>query len=128
MSGNDGEKIGYGNPPRSTQFQKGRSGNPKGRPKGTKNLATVVAQTANGLVAVTENGKRRKISRMEAAIIQLMNKAAAGDPKATQTFLPLIQAIERRSIQPAPTEAEERAEQQIIGNLIERIRNSVPSP
>ncbi len=38
-SGSDYE-VGYGKPPRHTRFQPGRSGNPRGRPKDTKNLKT----------------------------------------------------------------------------------------
>jgi Family of unknown function (DUF5681) len=51
--------IGYGKPPRHTQFKRGQSGNPKGRAKGSKNLATLIMSVLNERVIITENGRRR---------------------------------------------------------------------
>jgi Family of unknown function (DUF5681) len=76
--------VGYGNPPKHWQFKKGTSGNKKGRPKGTKNLATLFHQEMNRRVIISENGQRRTITKAEAAIKQFVNKAATGDPKAFQ--------------------------------------------
>ena len=81
------EKVGFGRPPRRTRFKPGASGNPKGRPKGSKNFSTVIAEELDGRVPVTENGRRTKIPMRKVIAKQLVNKAASGDLKATQTLL-----------------------------------------
>src|ERR1700683_44940 len=81
------EKVAYARPPRKTRFKSGASGNPKGRPKGSKNFSTVIAEELDGRVPVTENGRRTKIAMRKVIAKQLVNKAASGDLKATQTLL-----------------------------------------
>jgi hypothetical protein len=71
--------VGYRKPPRHSQFLKGQSGNPRGRPPGAKNLKTLLNKALNELVVVTENGGRRKVSKREAIITQLVNCSAKGD-------------------------------------------------
>ena len=39
--------VGYGKPPKHTRFKKGRSGNPRGRPRGAKNLSTLLFGALN---------------------------------------------------------------------------------
>lgn len=65
-------------------FKKGVSGNPKGRPKGSRNQSSLLEEVINALVSVTENGKKKMITKREAALIQLVNKAAGGDLRATK--------------------------------------------
>ena len=72
------------------------SGNPRGRPKGVKSLAAVVATTLGERIAVTENGRRKRISKLEAAVKQLVNRAASGEARAMQLLLALVQASEAR--------------------------------
>jgi hypothetical protein len=118
--------VGYGKPPRNTRFAKGRSGNPKGRAKGAKNLPTVLMKTLNESVTVTENGQRRAITKLEAMTKQLVNKAASGEPKATQLLLGMIQLIEGRAETPAQAEAVNEADRQVMEQLfarIERMKN-----
>jgi len=95
--------VGYGKPPRHTRFKKGQSGNPRGRPSGSKNLATVLSEALNELVIVAENGGRRKITKRQAIITQLVNQSAKADWRATKILLDILQAIESRS-EPAPAE------------------------
>jgi hypothetical protein len=87
-------KVGYCNPPQSTRFKKGQSGNPKGRPKGTLNVTTVLANTLRERVTIVEQGQRRTITKLEAAIKQLVNKAASGDLRAGRQLLELVRDAE----------------------------------
>jgi hypothetical protein len=66
--------IGYKKPPRDTQFKPGQSGNAKGRPIGIKNFATVIEKELRTSIEVTENGKRKRISKREAVVKQTVNK------------------------------------------------------
>ena len=88
------ERVGYGRPPLATRFRPGQSGNPRGRPKGARNLSTVIASALSERVAITENGHRHRITKLEAAIKQLVNRAAGGETRATQLLIQLVQAEE----------------------------------
>ena len=83
-------EVGYGKPPAHTRFKKGQSGNPRGRPKRSRNLATIFDAALDEKVAIVENGRRRKISKLKAAMKQVVNHALRGDPKATQRLLRLL--------------------------------------
>jgi hypothetical protein len=80
-------QIGYGRPPLQTRFPKGQSGNPKGRLKGSRALASIWLRAMNEKVTINENGQRRRIAKQEAAIKQLANKAASGDKRAIQDMV-----------------------------------------
>jgi hypothetical protein len=90
------EAVGYGRPPAKNQFRPGQSGNPRGRPKGARNLSSVIAATLNERVAVTENGRRRHITKLEAAVKQLVNRAASGEARATQLLFALVATNEAK--------------------------------
>ena len=96
-------EVGYGKPPRHTRFKPGRSGNPRGGPSGSKNLATVLSDALNELVIVAEDGRRRKITKRQAIIKQLVNRSAKADLRATKILIDIIQDIERRT-EPASAE------------------------
>ena len=70
-------RIGYGRPPVATRFRRGVSDNPRGRPKGARNIATVVAATLGERISITENGRRKRITKLDAAVKQLVNPPPA---------------------------------------------------
>jgi hypothetical protein len=72
-------EVGYKKPPHRTRFKRGESGNPGGRPKGSRNLATLLEKELRQRVVVTENGRRRSITKQEAMVKHLVNKALSGD-------------------------------------------------
>jgi hypothetical protein len=86
--------VGYGTPPEGTRFKKGVSGNPRGRPKGSLNVATVLTRTLREKVAINENGRRRTVTKLEAALKQLVNQAAAGDLRALRHLTALANDAE----------------------------------
>jgi hypothetical protein len=122
---NHDDRVGYARPPRLTQFKKGQSGNPRGRGKGSKNLPTLIIKSLNESVTVNENGQRKIITKFEAMTKQLVNKAASGDPKATQSLLQLIQVIEGRSETQIQDNAVDGADRQVMEGIFSRLRRAM---
>lgn len=83
-------EVGYRRPPKNSQFQKGKSGNPKGRPKGSKNFLTLLNKELEQKVTVNENGRKKTITRQHAIVKRLVAGALSGDPKATLTLLDVL--------------------------------------
>ena len=83
-------EVGYRRPPKSGQFKKGQSGNPKGKPKGSLNFMTQLEKELNGSIVVTENGKKKKITKLEAIIKRMVNSAMNGEGKAINAMFDLL--------------------------------------
>ena len=116
--------VGYGKPPKHTQFKKGQSGNPNGRPKGTLNLATVLERTLREEVVINENGRRKVITKLEAAITQLVNKAASGDAHAMRYLCHLVISAEERSVVVEPIVQFSETDQKVMDNILKRFQKS----
>ncbi|WP_018409329.1 DUF5681 domain-containing protein [Methylocystis rosea] len=87
----DGEySVGYGRPPQQTRFQPGRSGNPKGRPKGSRSVGAILQHIIRQKIAVTENGKTRWMSTLEVMFRRLVRDALRSDARAMKLLLSLV--------------------------------------
>ena len=112
-------EVGYGKPPRHSQFKAGQSGNPKGRKKGVKNINTIFDDVLNEKVVLSENGRTYKISKTQAVCRRLVNKALSGDIKAICTVLSHLsnQALESE-VRSAALNSTAGIDQEIIANFL----------
>lgn len=84
------EKVGYGRPPRLHQFPKGKSGNPRGRPKGAKGLKAELLAAINEPVTITVNGKPKRMRTLSLVLKSLATQAAKGKVSAADKLLKLV--------------------------------------
>jgi hypothetical protein len=87
--GEDAYEVGYGRPPKHSQFKAGQSGNPAGRRKGERNLKTDVMRILQAPVKVKEGGRSRTRSTQEGVLLVLREKALRGDARAADRLLEL---------------------------------------
>jgi Family of unknown function (DUF5681) len=76
------QDVGYGRPPEVHQFKPGQSGNPRGRPKGAKNEATILRDLLNRKIEIRESGRTRKITVLEAILLRFTEDALKGNTKS----------------------------------------------
>lgn len=103
-------EVGYGKPPKATQFVTGKSGNPRGRPRAAQSLKTLIPQLLNEKMTVRENGKTRTMSKRDVVARQWIGKGLTGDHKVMATLISFDNAGEQQSNQPPePLNEHERA-------------------
>lgn len=118
-------EIGYGKPPKSSQFQSGQSGNKKGRPKGSKNVYTLLNEILSQTIPVREGDKTIKISKKVAMLMQLTNEAIKGNIKAMSVLLPYILAADIKAEEKDKVlEVLKYDDEKIISNYLKVISNS----
>jgi uncharacterized protein DUF5681 len=82
----DPRAVGYRRPPRATQFKPGQSGNPKGRPKGSRNIPNAISAIFRSSVVIRAGNKSLRVSRLEALMLKEMELAFKGDQRAVTTI------------------------------------------
>lgn len=116
--------VGKGKPPVHTQFGKDNPGNRNGRPPASRNADTILKSALATKINVKENGKDRRISKLDTIITQLVNKAASGDLRAIEFILRLHREIEARALpqdQSIPLSDMDRA---VLQQFVERVRDA----
>lgn len=117
----DNYPVGYGKPPKNTQFKPGKSGNPKGRPKGIQNLSTDLEQELGEKILVTEAGKSQPVTKQRAMIKSLFAKALKGDVRASSVLINLILGLEASRIAAGEDVEMDPADLQILESFKQRI-------
>ncbi|MBB4260174.1 DUF5681 domain-containing protein [Bradyrhizobium sp. CIR3A] len=121
MTSKSDKPIGYGNPPVHSRFKRGRSGNPKGRPRGSLNFVTDLERMLQAPVTVIDGGKSRKVSSQQGLLLRLKEKAFKGEPRALDKYVSLAATFFAKTEEPAaskPLAAEDQT-------ILERYRQEV---
>jgi hypothetical protein len=83
-------EVGWGKPPVGNRFQKGQSGNPKGRSRGTRNLQTDLKEELGEKIVVQQGERTIRISKQRALIKTLIAKSLKGDTRAIQILVNMM--------------------------------------
>ena len=124
-------KRGYKNPPVEHQFKKGKSGNPKGRPrKKTKqqsdpglDLIVSVYRELRKSVFVQENGKHREITKLDAFSAQLVAQSVNGKPSQQKMLLGLLTLDRHEETEQQTLEQLQSYDKDLLNELYEQLNS-----
>jgi hypothetical protein len=116
----EADKPGYKRPPKTTQFKQGRSGNPKGRPKGTRSLKNDLASLMEKRVRIREDGEQRHVSGQELMLLKLFEKAAKGDIKASTQIFGMLMKFDATDPPKAEPEIVTENDRAIVADFLRR--------
>ena len=122
------KNVGYKRPPPHTRFKPGESGNPKGRPSGTKNLRTDLSEELAERITVTEGGQRLVISKQRAMLKSLFAKAMKGETAAARALINLIVGLETVDVQDKQLNVLEADDLAILTAFRKRILSNESEP
>src|SRR5882724_7858684 len=121
-----GYRVGPGRPPLHTRFKKGQSGNPGGRR--VKSLPALLADALNETVVMTIDGRRRKITKREAIVTQMVEKSASADLRATKMLIDMMKDVEHKIGDTAPSPEPRRlaaADKEVVELFVARLRRQL---
>jgi hypothetical protein len=84
-------EVGHGRPPKGTQFRKGQSGNPSGRPRGSKKFLTDLEEELAQPMTHRSSEGDRVVTKQRGLIMNIIDSAVQGDPKAVSAVFRLLE-------------------------------------
>ena len=114
----EGNKPGYKRPPKATQFKQGRSGNPKGRPKGARSLKTDLTKLMEKRLRIREDGEQRHVSGQELVLLKLFEQAAKGDIKATTQIIGMVMKLDASEPPEKESEVVTESDRAIVADFL----------
>lgn len=124
-------KRGYKNPPVEHQFKKGKSGNPKGRPRKMKQPSSdlsldIMASLHRELaktISVQENGKHREITKLDAIFAQLVAQSVNGKPSQQKMLLSLLTQGQHETTEKQTLEQLQSYDEDRLNELYEQLNS-----
>ncbi len=113
-------ESGYKNPPKHSRFQKGRSGNPAGRPKGSKNTLKLLDVVLEQKIKIQQEGKTISITKKQAMLMQLVNAAVKGEIKAIAALFPYMMQLDMKEEQSLETSKLSLRDEEILQQFLEQ--------
>lgn len=117
--------VGYGKPPQHSRYKPGQSGNPKGRPRGSKSKINILKELLAQKVTVTQQGKKYRMNKLTLILLTLVNKAASGDLRAVSVLHPMLDSMEKELSEKAQLSDELPAcDKEILEEYVRRTKST----
>lgn len=113
-------ESGYKNPPKHSRFQKGCSGNPAGRPKGSKNTLKLLDAVLEQKIKIQQEGKTVSITKKQAMLMQLVNAAVKGEIKAIAALFPYMIQMDMKEEKTLENASLSQDDEEIIKQFLEQ--------
>ncbi len=117
----DDYEVGFRKPPKASQFKTGQSGNPKGRPKGTRNLRSDLLDELQEPVLIREGASSTQVSKQRAMVKRLFAMAINGNTRAMNIALNLMLRVVEPYSEDDPGEPLDEQEREILETLQARL-------
>lgn len=114
--------VGYKNPPKGHRFKPGQSGNPRGRPKGTRNLKADLLEELAEQMTIREGNRERRLSKQRALVKTLVARALNGNDGAAAKVIDLYLKVAGLELDAADADLPlTQDESAVINSLEERL-------